>query len=62
MKAIHDQADPQVKAILSPTQYEQWKSIRKEEAEQAVAEALSDGSAQDVRQWPQKNLARNEGD
>ena len=35
MKAIHDQADPQVKAILSPTQYEQWKSIRKDEIEKA---------------------------
>jgi hypothetical protein len=31
MKSIHDQADPQVKAILTPTQYEQWKSIRKDE-------------------------------
>jgi hypothetical protein len=29
LKAIHDQADPQVKLILSPTQYEQWKDIRK---------------------------------
>lgn len=35
MKAIHDQADPQVKAILSPTQYQQWKEIRKQEIERA---------------------------
>jgi hypothetical protein len=35
MKSIHDQADPQVKAILTPTQYEQWKSIRKDEIEKA---------------------------
>ena len=35
MKAIHDQADPQVKAILSPTQYQQWKEIRKQEIEEA---------------------------
>src|SRR5882757_346327 len=35
MKAIHDQADPQIKAILSPAQYQQWKSIRKDEIEKA---------------------------
>jgi len=35
LKAIHDQADPQVKAILSPTQYKQWKDIRKQEIEEA---------------------------
>ena len=35
MKAIHDQADPQVKAILTPTQYQQWKAIRKQEIEKA---------------------------
>jgi hypothetical protein len=35
LKAIHDQADPQVKAILSPTQYEQWKEIRKQEIDEA---------------------------
>jgi hypothetical protein len=33
-RAIHDQADPQVKAILTPTQYGQWKEIRKQELEQ----------------------------
>lgn len=31
MKAIHNQADPQVKAILNPTQYKQWQSIRQGE-------------------------------
>lgn len=35
MKAIHDQADPQVKAILSPTQYQQWKELRKQEINKA---------------------------
>lgn len=35
LKAIHDQADPQVKAILSPTQYGQWKEIRKQEIDEA---------------------------
>ncbi|HET7871425.1 MAG TPA: hypothetical protein VFL42_02865 [Terriglobales bacterium] len=31
MKAIHSQADPQVKAILNPTQYKQWESMRQSE-------------------------------
>jgi hypothetical protein len=35
MKAIHDQADPQIKAILSPTQYQQWKALRKQEIDKA---------------------------
>jgi hypothetical protein len=35
MKAIHEQADPQVKAILTPTQYQQWKAIRKQEIDKA---------------------------
>ena len=35
MKAIHDQADPQIKAILSPTQYKQWKELRKQEIDKA---------------------------
>jgi hypothetical protein len=35
MKAIHNQADPQVKAILSPTQYQQWKELRKQEIDKA---------------------------
>jgi len=35
MKAIHNQADPQVKAILSPTQYQQWKELRKQELDKA---------------------------
>ena len=39
LKAIHSQADPQVKAILSPTQYQQWESIRKDEIDQVKEEA-----------------------
>jgi periplasmic protein CpxP/Spy len=31
MKAIHNQTDPQVKAILNPTQYKQWESMRQNE-------------------------------
>jgi hypothetical protein len=39
LKAIHSQADPQVKAILNPTQYQQWESIRKDEIDQVKEEA-----------------------
>jgi hypothetical protein len=35
MKAIHEQSDPQIKAILSPTQYQQWKALRKQEIDKA---------------------------
>lgn len=34
LKDVHDEADPLVKTILNPTQYEQWKTIRKDEIEQ----------------------------
>jgi hypothetical protein len=34
LKAVHSQADPQVKAILNPTQYKQWEDIRKSEIDQ----------------------------
>jgi hypothetical protein len=39
LKAIHSQTDPQVKAILSPTQYQQWESLRKDEIDQVKEEA-----------------------
>lgn len=31
IKAIHEESDPKVKAILTPTQYEQWQTIRQQE-------------------------------
>jgi hypothetical protein len=34
LKAVHAQTDPLVKSILSPTQYQQWEQIRKDELEQ----------------------------
>ena len=34
VQAIQSQSDPQVKAILNPTQYKQWQSIRLDEANQ----------------------------
>ena len=36
IRAIHQQTDPQMKAILSPVQYEKLKAIR----QQAIAEAI----------------------
>jgi hypothetical protein len=31
IRAIHDETDPKVKAILSPDQYQQWQTIRQQE-------------------------------
>jgi hypothetical protein len=31
LKAVHQETDPKVQAILTPTQYEQWQEIRKQE-------------------------------
>jgi hypothetical protein len=39
LKAIHSQTDPQVKAILNPTQYKQWESLRKDEIDEMKKEA-----------------------
>ena len=36
LRVIHQQTDPQMKAILSPVQYEKLKAIR----QQAIAEAI----------------------
>jgi protein CpxP len=36
LKAVHQETDPQVKAILSPEQYEQFQKIRQKEIQQAV--------------------------
>jgi hypothetical protein len=36
LKAVHDQTDPQVKAILSPQQYQQLQEIRQKEIRQAI--------------------------
>jgi hypothetical protein len=36
LNAVHQQTDPQVKAILSPQQYQEWKTIRQHEVEQAI--------------------------
>jgi hypothetical protein len=39
LKAVHAQADPQVKAILNPTQYKQWEDMRKDELNQMKSAA-----------------------
>jgi protein CpxP len=36
LKAVHDQTDPQIKAILSPQQYQQLQEIRQQEIRQAI--------------------------
>jgi Spy/CpxP family protein refolding chaperone len=36
LKAVHDDTDPQVKAILSPQQYQQLQEIRHQEVRQAI--------------------------
>jgi hypothetical protein len=36
LKAIHQQSDPQVKAVLSPQQFQEWQQIRQQETEQAI--------------------------
>lgn len=36
MRAIHQQSDPQMKAILSPAQYQQLQNIRRQAIEQAI--------------------------
>jgi len=36
LRAVHQETDPQVKAILSPQQYQEWQTIRHHEIEQAI--------------------------
>jgi len=36
LKAVHDQTDPQVQAILTPQQYEKWQTIRQKEIQRAI--------------------------
>jgi hypothetical protein len=36
LRAIHQQTDPQVKAILSPQQYKEWQTIRQREIDEAI--------------------------
>lgn len=41
IKAIHEQIDPQVKAILSPEQYQKLQGIRRQELQRAAEKKLS---------------------
>jgi hypothetical protein len=36
LKAIHAETDPQVRAILTPEQYQQLQAIRQQEIQQAI--------------------------
>jgi len=40
IKAIHEQSDPQVKAILTPQQYEQLQQIRQQEIHEAMEKRM----------------------
>ena len=41
LKAVHDQTDPQVKAILSPEQYQKLQEIRRQDLEQAIKKRVN---------------------
>lgn len=41
IKAVHDQTDPQVKAILSPEQYQKLQEIRRQELQRIVQKKLN---------------------
>ena len=40
LKAVHAQSDPQVKAILSPQQYQQLQQIRQQEIHEAMEKKM----------------------
>ena len=41
LKAVHDQTDPEVKAILSPEQYQKLQGIRRQELERVIEKKLN---------------------
>jgi len=41
VKAIHEQSDPQIKAILNPQQYEQLQQIRQQEVQAAMERKMT---------------------
>jgi periplasmic protein CpxP/Spy len=41
LKAVHDETDPQVKAILTPEQYQSLQEIRRSEMQQAIRKKLN---------------------
>ena len=38
LKAVHDRTDPQVRAILSPQQYQELQTIRRRELQRVIAQ------------------------
>ena len=42
LRAIHQQTDPQVKAILSPQQYKEWQTIRQHEIDEAIQRKMQE--------------------
>jgi hypothetical protein len=45
LHAVHDQSDPQVKAILTPQQFQQLQAIRQQRRAQLIQAAKSQGAA-----------------
>jgi hypothetical protein len=41
IKAIHDQTEPQVKAILTPAQYQNLQEMRRQEVRQLIGKKLN---------------------
>lgn len=41
LKAVHDETDPQVKAILTPGQYQKLQQIRRQELDQVIKKRLN---------------------
>ena len=44
LRAVHQESDPRVKAILSPQQYEEWQQIRQRQIQQAMQQHLENSS------------------
>ena len=41
LKAVHDETDPQVKAVLTPEQYQKLQQIRRQELDQVIKKRLN---------------------
>jgi hypothetical protein len=41
LKAVHDETDPQVKAVLTPEQYQELQQIRRQELDQVIKKRLN---------------------
>ena len=44
LRAVHEESDPQIKAILSPQQYDEWQQIRQRQIQQAIQQHQENSS------------------